>query len=136
MHQVQKLCAKENKPKRSQTSSNARKSSLMAEGRDSLASTPNLNLSNQKQTVLNSNAQNLTRISTSRTAQPWLMPEYMTTPQTPLFRTTYGRTIESTVPTSAPQIQHQTPFETLQLRIFAKLEASYLDFQTSATTCY
>ena len=136
MHQVQELSAKEKTLKRSQTSINARKSSLMAGKRDSSISTPNPNLSNQKQTVLNSNAHNLKPTSAPRTAQPWLMPEYMTLPQTPLFGTTYGRTIVGTLPTSAPQIQHQTTFGTSQFRTLAKLEASYLDSKTSATTCY
>lgn len=140
MHQVQELSAKEKEFKRSQTSIKARKASLMAGGRDCSTSTPNSNLSNQKQTVLNSIAQNFTPSITSKTAQPWLMPECMTPPHTPLYKTTYGRTIGGTVPTCAQQIQHQTQFETSQFGDFAELEVSgtksYADSQTFATTCH
>ena len=52
-------------------------------------STLNPNLTNQKQTVLNSYAQHFQPTLASRASQPWSMPEYTTPPQTLLFSTIY-----------------------------------------------
>ena len=138
MHEVQEPSAEEEELKRLQTSINSRRAALMAGRRNPLTSTPNPNLSNQKQTVLNSYVQHFAPASSSTTTQPWSMSDYTTTPQTPLFGTTYGRTIGGTVPTSAPQIQSQTQFRTSQFGAFTDLEASgtqmYIDSKISATT--